>query len=134
MLKNKNKLFLFDFLKYYEYVKNEPNRFDFKNYQFQKFLQENKIFIGSFSKKSEQDFKKLRFNRFIRIKRCPNNAAHAILRHVRNAVAHGHIQFVRTNILKLEDYNSKTQEITMKATMHQDILISLIEEVKKIYI
>lgn len=44
------------------------------------------------------------------------------------------IQFVRTNILKLEDYNSKNKEIVMKATIHQDILISLIEEVKKTYI
>lgn len=32
MLKNKNKLFLFDFLKYYEDVKNESSRFDFKDY------------------------------------------------------------------------------------------------------
>ena len=136
MLKNKNKLILFDFLKYYEDVKNEVNRFNFKDYQLQKFLQENKIFVGSFSKRSEKEFKKSKFNRFIRIYRCPTNAnaAHAILRHVRNAVAHGRIQYARTNILKLEDYNSKNKIITMKATISQDILISLIEEIKKTYV
>lgn len=134
MLKNKNKLILFDFLKYYEDVKNEANKFHFKDNQLQKFLQKNKIFIGSFSKKSEDNFKKSKFNRFIKINRCPTNAAHAILRHIRNAVAHGRIQYVSTNILKLEDYNSKSKQITMKATIPQDILISLIDEIKKTYV
>ena len=102
---------------------------------------ENSEFNGDLSKWNVSSvtnmrglFKKSKFNRFIKINRCPTNAAHAILRHIRNAVAHGRIQYVSTNILKLEDYNSKSKQITMKATIPQDILISLIDEIKKTYV
>lgn len=134
MLSDKNKLYLFDFLQYYEGIKNEPHRFHFNNATLQTFLLNNKIFVGSFSQKSEKAYKKSKCRRFIKISRCPTNAAHAILRHIRNSVAHGRIKYARTNILKMEDYSIQSNQITMKATMPQDLLISLIEEIKRTYV
>jgi hypothetical protein len=134
MLSDKNKLYLFDFLQYYEGIKNEPHRFHFNNATLQSFLLNNKIFVGSFSEKSKKAYKKSKCRRFIKINRCPTNSAHAILRHIRNSVAHGRIKYARTNILKMEDYSIQSNQITMKATMPQDLLISLIEEIKKTYV
>ena len=114
----------------YESIKNESHRFHFDDAALQTFLQGNKIFVGSFSKTSETAYKKSKCHRFIKINRCPTNAAHAILRHIRNSIAHGRISYSRKNILKLEDYNMKSNLTTMKATISQDLLISLIEKIK----
>ena len=134
ILRDNNKLYLFDFLEYYESIKNESHRFHFDDAALQTFLQGNKIFVGSFSKTSETAYKKSKCHRFIKINRCPTNAAHAILRHIRNSIAHGRISYSRKNILKLEDYNMKSNLTTMKATISQDLLISLIEKIKNTYI
>ena len=110
MLRDNNKLYLFDFLEYYESIKNESHRFHFDDAALQTFLQGNKIFVGSFSKTSETAYKKSKCHRFIKINRCPTNAAHAILRHIRNSIAHGRISYSRKNILKLEERKTNKQE------------------------
>lgn len=130
MLSMLDKAYLFDFLSCFEQIKKEPNKYHFKEASLQKFLNDNRIYIGSLSDFSEKKCKRKGYHRFVKVARV---SAFEILRHIRNAIAHGRIEYQSKNVLKLTDYSSRTQSFTMKASIRRDLMISLIKEIKKTY-
>lgn len=132
MLSNQDKAYFFDFLGYFESVKKEIKtkikKFHFKDSNVQNFLTINRIYIGNFSTNSNNRHKKLGYQRFIKMSRV---SGYEIMRHIRNAVAHGNIHYKSKNVIQLTDYYK--QELTYKSCIRRDLLISLIEEIKKTY-
>lgn len=134
MLSNQDKAYFFDFLGYFESVKkdvkNKTKNFHFKDSNVQNFLTQNRIYVGTFSTHSNNKYKESGYRRFLKMETV---SGYEIMRHIRNAIAHGNIQYASNNVLKISDYAPLKLNLTMKACIRRDLLISLIDEIKKTY-
>lgn len=97
---------------------------------------ENKIFFGSIN--NEEDKKRAqKFNNYflwaegaIRKKNANVDRAHALLRRIRNAFAHGIITDKNKGYFELSDYDEKKGTDTLKGSISYDLLYQLIDVLK----
>lgn len=95
-LSKEDKLNCYEYLLEYEKViKNEFGSYDINNKKLQRFLVDNKIFLGGVNKNSK--VKAMKSNYYIlydqrKPKNKANDVVHHLLRHIRNAVAHGLVE------------------------------------------
>lgn len=128
----KDKAKMFDYLKdYQDYIKPNFGNYDYLDQEFHKFISTNDIYLGSCSKKCKKKASKHQY--FIlfeqtKPKNKDNDVIHHLLRHIRNAIAHGRIKR-EDNIFQLEDYNDNHK--TMSGKIDRRLLFDLIDVSKK---
>ena len=126
-LQNKHIVAFYEFLCEYEKnIKNEYGSFDFKNQQFQRFCTTNKI--DPKNKKSSLP-NKFWFTSRQDPKTKVNDVAHHLLRHIRNAFAHGLVRRKGKYII-LEDYNRNGNQ-SMCGKIHESLIWQFIETLKQ---
>ncbi|WP_308395915.1 hypothetical protein [Prevotella sp.] len=131
-ISQKDKAKMFDFLKdYQDNIKPNFGNYDYLNQEFQKFISTNDIYLGSFSKKCKAKASKHQYFILFEQNKPRNNdndVIHHLLRHIRNAIAHGRIKR-EDNIFQLKDYNNHHK--TMSGKIDRMLLFDLISVSKK---
>ena len=96
IISQKDKAKMFDYLKdYQDYIKLNFGNYDYLNQEFHKFISTNDIYLGSCSKKCKAKASKHQYFILFEQNKPRNNdndVIHHLLRHIRNAIAHGRIK------------------------------------------
>ena len=111
-------------------VKVSENGFDIRDKQLKAFLSDNKIYLQAYDNQTEyssnQDITlKEEVNDYLYFVNIESSQPKSILRHLRNAVAHAHVQKVKNQLL-LNAFNIKKQEV-MRGKLKQKIFISFVD-------
>ena len=132
-ISKEDKIRLFDFLGEYERsISSSFGCYNSEDSSLQRFLTECDIFIGSYNKKSRG--KAIKHKRYILFeqntpKGKDNDVVHHLLRHIRNSIAHNHIQKVEKNKFHLEDM-SDSNNVTMEGKIDSKVFFALLEKLK----
>lgn len=131
-ISQKDKAKMFDYLKdYQDNIKPNFCNYDYLNQEFHKFISTNDIYLGSCSKKCKAKASKHQYFILFEQNKPRNNdndVIHHLLRHIRNAIAHGRIKR-EDNIFQLKDYNNHHK--TMSGKIDRMLLFDLISVSKK---
>lgn len=134
-LSEANKSKFYEFIVLYEKkLSGNFGKYNIKEQKLSAFCEDNRILLGSYS---ESNSKKIRqYKYFIlwdnrkpdKFKVKGNDHAHNLLRHLRNAMAHGNICCESRNIFALCDYNNNGKR-TMYGKISSTLLFKLISGV-----
>lgn len=128
-----NKAKLYDFLCLFEReISSQFGVFDINSPKLQKFLDEKSILIGRLNKKDTK--KKSQFKYFVlfdddkpkRYKEIANDSAHNLLRHIRNAIAHGLVVAENRQKLAIKD-KTKNGGLTLEGKISNRLFYELLE-------
>ena len=129
VISKKEKVQLFDYLNHYEEtIKANHGHYDLNNNQLQAFINSNDITfcshksIGTNAKKHAAYF---------RYQYTSTDKAHDLMRHIRNAIAHGNIK-KQQGYFWLTDYNSNGTK-TLDAKIKTDVFWNFLNELENTY-
>jgi hypothetical protein len=128
-----DKVKCFDFLSEFEKtIKPNFGSYNINDDHLSRFLNENKIFLGKTNKADRAKALKSRYYIvFEQTKPCgkDNDVVHHLLRHIRNAIAHGHIIKKGNNKFYIEDMK-ETGIMTMEGNIAKNEFFLLLEQLK----
>lgn len=137
-LSDRNKVLFYDYMVEYEiYIAQEFGHYNNKSQSVIDFCDKNKILIGSSCKTNmEQRFQYKHYilwddkkpEKFSAIK--GNDSAHNLLRHIRNAMAHGNIVGENRQKLSLSDFNESGRQ-TMIGNISMAMFYKLLDIIKQ---
>lgn len=128
-INNKEKVTLFDYLTRFEKkIKNNRGHYDLSNNQLQTFINENDIAFCSYQAKG---IKAKEHNAYFQYEYQAANKAHDLMRHIRNAIAHGNIT-KKDGYFWLTDYTTKGTK-TLEAKIPTDIFWDFLTELENTY-
>lgn len=137
-IEDKDVLLLYEYLCEYEYyLKNEYGQFNIYDEKIKKFKNENKLFLGSVNRKDDKK-RAVKSDNYLLWKegslkkKSKVDRAHALLRRIRNAFAHGNIINNQKGSFQLKDEDEK--EVTLDGVISYSLLYRLIEELKNTHI
>lgn len=137
MLKDKDILSFYQYLYEYEAeIKNEYGRFCIDDNNVNQFVTGNNIFLGSINNKNDIR-KSTNYDNFILWEEGAINSksnkdrAHALLRRIRNAFAHGKLIDKKSGFFELSDYDDKKQKDTLHGIISYQLLYELIDVLKE---
>lgn len=137
-IEDKDVLLLYEYLCEYEnYLKNEYGQFNIYDEKIKKFKNENKLFLGSVNRKDDKK-RAVKSDNYLLWKegslkkKSKVDRAHALLRRIRNAFAHGNIINNQKGSFQLKDEDEK--EVTLDGVISYSLLYLLIEELKNTHI
>ena len=130
-LSQNNKIKFYDFICLYEKeISNIFGSFNYNDKKLQSFLANEKILIGSLTKKNQDMAFKMKYH-ILWDDRTPSkyssmtkDSVHNLLRHIRNSIAHGNI-VSKGKQFELHDYN-KNNKITLKGRISMSLFFQLI--------
>ncbi len=138
MTNNRNKLSEKDVCKLYAFlceyekdIKQNAGHYHTQDSSVKTFLSDNRIFIGSIAQKSaKQNYIRydLRSGKTVSL----DDVGHHILRHIRNAIAHGMIVKTKGSYFEFSDMTSK-QKVTARARIEVKLFWKLIDVIKQTY-
>jgi len=136
-LHDKDILALYDYLLEYEtYIKERINQFNIYDETVVQFRKDNRIYFGSI-KNNEDKTKAQKFENHllwaegaVRKKNANIDRAHALLRRIRNAFAHGMITNKNNTYFELRDYDKKKGSMTLQGCISCKLLYNLIRVLK----
>ena len=132
-LSESNKAKLYDFLCLFEReISSQFGVFDINSPKLQKFLDEKSILIGRLNKKDTK--KKSQFKYFVlydddkpkEYKEKGNDSVHNLLRHIRNAIAHGLVVAENRQKLSIKD-KTKNGRLTLEGKIPNRLFYELLE-------
>lgn len=131
---NEDKVKCFDFLSEFENtIKHQFGLYNINDDHLRSFLNENKIFLGRTNKADRAKALKYRYYIvFEQTKPCKvnNDVVHHLLRHIRNAIAHGHIIKKGKNKFYIEDMK-ETGSLTMEGNIAKNEFFLLLKQLKQ---
>lgn len=124
---------MFDYLKdYQDNIKQNFGNYDYDNKIFQKFISTNDIYLGRLNNICKSEASKHQYYILFeqdKPKNKSNDSLHHLLRHLRNAVAHGKIKKVGSTFL-LEDTTKNGKKNTMSGKIDYKLFFDLIDMAK----
>lgn len=137
-LKDNDILSLYAYLcEYEDHIKGRKDCFNIYDEAVEQFKKENQIYFGSINnnkdKKKAQKFKNylLWAEGAIGKKGAKVDRAHALLRRIRNAFAHGIITDKNEGSFELSDYDEKKGKVTLQGSISYQLLYQLINVLKQ---
>lgn len=128
-INNKEKVKLFDYLTLFEHeIKNNHGHYDLNDNQLQTFINENDIAFCSYQAKG---IKAKEHNAYFQYEYQAANKAHDLMRHIRNAIAHGNV-IKKDGYFWLTDYTTKGTK-TLEAKIPTDIFWDFLTELENTY-
>lgn len=128
-INQQEKIRLFDYLTRFEKkIKNNRGHYDLSNNQLQTFINENDIAFCSYQAKG---IKAKEHNAYFQYEYQAANKAHDLMRHIRNAIAHGNIT-KKDGYFWLTDYTTKGTK-TLEAKIPTDIFWDFLTELENTY-
>lgn len=125
---------MFDYLKeYQDNIKDNFGKYNFADVKLQKFLSLHDIYIDRFNKKCKNNASKHKYYILFEQKKPKNkqnDVAHHLLRHLRNAIAHGRIKKKGKDVFQLEDKSTDGKNITMSGEIDYKLFFDLIDIAK----
>lgn len=123
-------LYLYSFLCHYEReLKKQAGTFDVNNLKLCKYLREQDIYLGSLNanerKKSANHRFYILYEQRVNNKESGGDKIHHLLRHTRNAIAHGLISKGQKQILSLYD-EGVNKKVTMEGRIKSDVFYALL--------
>ena len=129
-----DKVKCFDFLSEFENtIKQNFGLYNINDKHLCRFLDDNKIFLGKINKKDNA--KALKSKYYIvfektKQRKKDNDVAHHLLRHIRNAIAHGHIIKGGKNKFCIKDIK-ESGNLTMKGNIGKREFFLLLDQLKQ---
>ncbi len=131
---NKDKVRCFDFLSEFENtIKRNFGSYNISDNHLRQFLNENRIFLGKTNKSDRAAALKSKYYIVFEQKKPrngKNDKVHHLLRHIRNAMAHGHITKTGRDEFHIEDMK-ESGIITMEGNIGKKEFFMLLEQLKK---
>lgn len=128
-INQQEKIRLFDYLTRFEKkIKNNRGHYDLSNNQLQTFINENDIAFCSYQAKGT---KIKEHNAYFQYEYQAANKAHDLMRHIRNAIAHGNIT-KKDGYFWLTDYTTKGTK-TLDAKIKTDVFWNFLTELENTY-
>lgn len=128
-INNKEKVKLFDYLTLFEHeIKNNHGHYNLNDNQLQTFINENDIAFCSYQAKG---IKAKEHNAYFQYEYQAANKAHDLMRHIRNAIAHGNV-IKKDGYFWLTDYTTKGTK-TLEAKIPTDIFWDFLTELENTY-
>ena len=133
IISKSDKAKMFDYLKdYQDNIKQNFGKYDYCNKIFQKFISQNDIYLGRLNKVCKS--KASKHQNYIlfeqdKPKNKSNDCIHHLLRHLRNAVAHGRIKKVGSMFI-IEDTTKNGNNSTMCGKIDYKLFFDLINLAK----
>ena len=135
-----NKIRFYDYIVLYELdICNAFGHYNIKSKSVLQFCEEHKILIGSDCKKNEKMIHQYKYfilwdntkpTKYKNVQ--TNDSGHNLLRHIRNAMAHGNIIAENRQTFSLKDYNSEKRR-TMRGKISNKLFYELIEVIIATY-
>ncbi len=126
---------MFDYLKdYQDNIKQNFGKYNYDNRNFQKFLSVNDIYLGRLNQKCKGKVSKHQYYILFeqnKPRNKENDVIHHLLRHLRNAIAHGRIRKKGKNIFQLNDKTPDGQNLTMFGELDYKLFFDLIDLAKQ---
>ena len=123
------KIRLFDYLTRFEKkIKNNHRHYDLNDNQLQTFINENDIAFCSYQAKG---IKAKEHEAYFQYKYTTTNKAHDLMRHIRNAIAHGNV-IKKDGYFWLTDYTNKGTK-TLDAKIKTDVFWNFLTELENTY-
>ena len=120
---------MFDYLTRFEKkIKNNRGHYDLSNNQLQTFINENDIAFCSYQAKG---IKAKEHNAYFQYEYQAANKAHDLMRHIRNAIAHGNV-IKKDGYFWLTDYTNKGTK-TLDAKIKTDVFWNFLNELENTY-
>lgn len=128
-INQQEKIRLFDYLTRFEKkIKNNRGHYDLSNNQLQTFINENDIAFCSYQAKGT---KTKEHNAYFQYEYQAANKAHDLMRHIRNAIAHGNIT-KKDGYFWLKDYSNKGTK-TLDAKIKTNVFWNFLTELENTY-
>lgn len=128
-INNKEKVKLFDYLTLFEHeIKNNHGHYDLNDNQLQTFINENDIAFCSYQAKGT---KTKEHKAYFQYKYTTTNKAYDLMRHIRNAIAHGNV-IKKDGYFWLTDYTNKGTK-TLDAKIKTDVFWIFLTELENTY-
>ena len=128
-INQQEKIRLFDYLTRFEKkIKNNPGHYDLSNNQLQTFINENDIAFCSYQAKG---IKAKEHNAYFQYEYQAANKAHDLMRHIRNAIAHGNIT-KKDGYFWLTDYTTKGTK-TLDAKIKTNVFWNFLTKLENTY-
>lgn len=121
---------MFDYLKeYQDNIKACFGKYNLTDKKLQKFLSVNDIYVGRLNQKCKD--KALKHQYYIlyeqnKPKKKVNDEVHHLLRHIRNAIAHGRIKKRGSKLFQLSDKSVDGSNVTMTGEIDYKLFFELI--------
>ena len=134
-LSNTNKIKLYTYLCQLEMdLKGSFGKFNIKDPKFNNFLEQEKLLLGSLTKKNEQKMGNYKYFLLSNLRKpdkfkdvADNDHAFLHLKHIMNAIAHGNVTSTNKLNFNIEDYSEKGVPST-KGKLKCELFYRLIEE------
>lgn len=128
-INQQEKIRLFDYLTRFEKkIKNNRGHYDLSNNQLQTFINENDIAFCSYQAKG---IKAKEHNAYFQYEYQVANKAHDLMRHIRNAIAHGNIT-KKDGYFWLTDYTTKGTK-TLDAKIKTNVFWNFLTKLENTY-
>lgn len=135
-LEDKDVIVLYKYLCEYEScLKNEYGQFNIYDEKIKKFKNDNELYLGSINRKDDKK-RAVKSNNYLlwkegslKSKKSSVDRAHALLRRIRNAFAHGNLIDNQNGKFHLKDVDDNGP--TLDGILSYSLLYQLIEELKK---
>lgn len=128
-INQQEKIRLFDYLTRFEKkIKNNRGHYDLSNNQLQTFINENDIAFCSYQAKG---IKAKEHNAYFQYEYQAANKAHDLMRHIRNAIAHGNIT-KKDGYFWLTDYTTKGTK-TLDAKIKTNVFWNFLTKLENTY-
>lgn len=131
LISKTDKVAMFDYLTDYEHIiKKNFGKYNLQDITLQKFLTDNSIYLGGLNKDNKLDSRN--FSNYILFEQnkpphSPNDEAHHLLRHCRNAIAHGKIKKIDSSTLSIKDnFITGMQSISMEGRIRCKLFLKLL--------
>lgn len=123
---------MFDYLKdYQDNIKTNFGKYNLSDKRLQKFLSVNDIYLGRLNQKCKDKASKHQYYILFeqnKPRNKENDVVHHLLRHLRNAIAHGRISKKGKNLYRLSD--KKEENTTMFGELNYKLFFDLIDLAK----
>ena len=114
---------------YEENIKDYPRSFDISTKELERLIRDNDLYLDTYAQKNFSKAYKhsshILFEQYVRSKVSKDDKAHHLMRHIRNAIAHGNIKRLSGDLISLKDHNGK--RYTMDGKISIKLLFQLIE-------
>lgn len=135
-LEDKDVIVLYKYLCEYEkFLKNEYGQFNIYDEKIKRFKNDNKLYLGSINRMDDKK-RAVKSNNYLlwkegslKSKNSNVDRAHALLRRIRNAFAHGNLIDNQNGTFHLKDADDNGP--TLDGTISYSLLYQLIEELRK---
>ena len=134
-LSNHNKIKLYTYLCQLEVdLKDSFGIFNIKDPKLNKFLEQEKLLLGSMTEKNEQEMGNYKYFLLSNLRKpdkfkdiVGNDHVFLHLKHIRNAIAHGNVISTNRSNFDIKDY-SEQGNLSAKGKLKSELLYRLIEE------